>query len=291
MQNEPVRQHWVPKVYLRGFCADPAEREHIHTYNTKTGANFLASIDKVAVKNHFYTLQPGSEDQSYAVEKAFSRIESDVAPVIAEVRNSQELPEDANAISVLARFIATLHMRTRQGLQVIHGHREEVRSGGAPEQSALNGPFPAMLLAYSDEEMRELFAKSAIVLGSRIAEHLKGMRWRLLRTEDSYFITSENPVFSYHATEERWGLGTSGAHTLFPISPYLLLHMSAEAVIPGEGTYALPAAGVRGLNGLTLLGAEQFVFSHCTFEGIADLLSEREAGQRRAFGPVGTTSE
>lgn len=290
MQNEPVRQHWVPKVYLRGFCTQPTEREQIHVHDTNVGLSFLASIDRIAVKNHFYTLAPGSEARSYVVEEAFSRIESDVGPVLADLRKSQELPGDPEALSILARFVATLHMRTRQGLQIIHGHREEVRSGTAPEQSVPIGPYASELLEFDDEEMRELFAKSAIVVGTRIAKHLAAMHWRLLCSTESYFITSENPVYSYHPSEQRWGLGTTGAYTLFPVSPSLLLHLSNEVVIPGEGTYMLPAVGVRGLNGLTLLSAEQFVFSHLPFDGIADLLAERETGQPRAFGPESQTS-
>ncbi len=287
MQNEPVRQHWVPKVYLRGFCAEPLEREQIHVYDTKVGKDFVASIDKIAVKNHFYTLAPGTEHQSYAVEEAFSRLESDVGPILSALRLSQNIPADEQATSILARFIATLHMRTRQGLQLIHGHRQEIRSGTGPEQPNVPNSFSAELVDFDDEEMRELFAKSAIIVGERLGKRLQAMHWRLLRATEGYFITSENPVYSYHPTEERWGLGTSGVHTLFPLSPLLLLHLSNEAVIPGIGTCNLPATGVRGLNGLTLLAAEQFVFSHCPFESVANLLTERLAGERRAFGPAG----
>lgn len=289
MQNEPVRQHWVPKVYLRGFCAEPTEREQIHVHDTREGRSFLSSIDKIAVKNHFYTLALGLEARSYVVEHAFARLESDVGPVLAALRKSQELPTDIEALSVLAEFVATLYMRTRQGLQIIYGHREEVRFRSSL-QPVSKGSFTSELLEFDDEEMRELFAKSSIVVGKRIANHLAVMHWRLLHATEDYFITSENPVYSFHSTEQQWGLGTAGAYTLFPISPALLLHISNEAVIPGEGTYELPAMGVRGLNGLTLLSAEQFVFSHFPFDGIADLLSEREKGQPRAFGPAGNVS-
>lgn len=286
MPDEPVRQHWVPKVYLRGFCAHPTDREQIHAYDLVSGATFLTSIDNVAVRKHFYTLAAGTEDRSYAVEVALSQIESDVSPIFADIRTDEELPNDPGAISVLATFIATLHMRTRQGLQMIHGHREEVRAGTAPPDSEIQGPFAQELLALDEEGMRELFAKSAVVVGGRIAEHLKRMRWRLLRTSTSHFITSENPVVSFHPSEVRWGIGTPGAQTLFPLSPSLLVHLSNESVIPDEGTCDISAPAVRGLNGLTLLAAEQFVYSHCAFDNMADLLRERELGNGRAFGPA-----
>ncbi|MCB1940149.1 MAG: DUF4238 domain-containing protein, partial [Rhodocyclaceae bacterium] len=79
MRDEPIRQHWVPKVYLRAFCADPPEREQIHARDLASGASFLTSIDNVAVKRHFYTLGRESEAPSYAVESALAELESDVA--------------------------------------------------------------------------------------------------------------------------------------------------------------------------------------------------------------------
>jgi hypothetical protein len=286
---DPVRQHWVPKVYLRAFCAAPIEREQIHVRDLADGRNFFASIDRVAVKRHFYTLAPGSPSESYVVEEALGKIESDVGPILAALRAEARLPSAAEEMRVLAEFVATLHMRTRQGLQMIHGHREEVRAGlrlTATNASAATD-FRERLVEFDSEEMRELFAKSAVVVGRRISEVLLRMHWRLLRaTEGKYFITSENPVFSYHPSETRWGLGTPGNHTLFPVSPSLLIHLSNEAVIPGEGLVEVPAQGVHGLNGLALLSAEQYLYSHRPFEEIADLIQDREPGTDRTFGPA-----
>ena len=291
MPNEPIRQHWVPKVYLRAFCSDPAEQEQIHVRDAASGTNFVTSLDRVAVKKHFYTLSLGTEDQSYAVEEAHSKIESGVSSVLEAIRADQQLPTDPSAMSILCRFVATLHMRTRQGLKMIHGHREEVRAraGGQASNSAHARRFESDLIEYDDEEMRELFAKASVVVGERIATMLQSMHWRLLRATDSYFITSENPVYSYHPTEARWGIGTPGAFTLFPVSPSLLIHLSNEALIPGTGVTDVPPQGVRGLNGLTLLAAEQFIFSHRPLSEVSDLFEERQAGRGRAFGPVGGT--
>ncbi|MFH1217071.1 MAG: DUF4238 domain-containing protein [Pseudomonadota bacterium] len=284
--NEPVRQHWVPRVYLRSFCARPTEREQIYAYDLDSGSTFFPSIEKVAVKRHFYTLAAGTEDRSYAIENAFTQIESDVSSILSDIRTAEELPSDPGAISILVKFIATLHMRTRQGLQMIHGYREEVRAGTDSPHSKVQGPFREELLKLDEEGMRELFAKSAVIVGERIAEHLKRMHWRLLRTNDSYFITSENPVVSYHRSEVRWGIGTPGAQTLFPLSPSLLLNLSNEPIIPGQGTCDMTTRAVRGLNGLTLLAAEQFVFSHCPFDNMSDLLHECRLGNGRTFGPA-----
>lgn len=287
MSEQPIRQHWVPKVYLRAFCAEPKELEQVHARDLVKGINFLSALDRVAVKRHFYTLSPGTPEESFAVEHAFSKIESDVAPVLVAIRESNELPTASEDFAILAQFVATLHLRSRQGLQIIYGHREEVRSRVQQKAAAVNNAsqFMDKLIDFDDEEMRELFAKSSIIVGRKIAETLKPMCWRLLLTTSDYFITSENPVYTFHRTAENWGLGTPGAHIIFPLSPSLLIHICNEPIIPGVGTLDVATQTVRGLNGMTLFSAEQFLFSHRPFTDISELISGREPGSNRAFGP------
>lgn len=286
MSNNPVRQHWVPRVYLRAFCAATSDREQLHVCDLASRSTYLASIERVAVKKHFYTLGRETDEPSYAVEQALADLESEVAPILSEVLGDGVLPTDQSKLAVLARFLATLHMRTRQGLQIIYGHREEVRTGSAPGGSRMSGEAVGELLGMNEEQMRELFAGSCVAVGARLGERLLGMHWQLLQAEDDYFVTSENPIFSYHSTEERWGLGTPGAHTFCPLSPTLLLHVGAEQLMPGVGTFPLPKEGVRGVNGLIVLAAEQYVYSHRPLDDVADLLQGRPVGSRRAFGPA-----
>lgn len=102
MNNQPVRQHWVPKVYLRAFCADPVDREQIYGVNLITGIEFFTSIERVAVKKHFYTLGLDTGDLSFEVEEVLSRLESDVRDVLADVRSRELLPSRSSARSILA---------------------------------------------------------------------------------------------------------------------------------------------------------------------------------------------
>lgn len=292
MGSDPVRQHFVPKVYLRGFCADLGKRDQIHVRDLATGRNFLSALDRVAVKRHFYTLPPGTPLASFAVEQWFSTLETKAQPVLEEIRTGQCLPDGDESMRVLSTFVATLHLRTRQGLQIVQGHQADVRAGnrtGYPE--TLEGErYVQDLLQFGEEEMRQLFARSAVVVGQRIGETLRAMKWRLLQAAPgTYFITSENPVFSYHPTELRWGLGTPGVHIMFPVSPSILIHISPGPAIPGSGTFNMPAQGVRGINGLAMEAAEQFLYSHRPFEEVQDLINERETGTKRGFGPAGAS--
>lgn len=129
MVNDPVRQHFVPKVYLRAFCADLGKRGQIHVRDLAAGQNFLAALDRVAVQRHFYTLSPGTPSASFAIEQWFSMLETKAQPVLEEIRTGQCLPIGEECMRILSTFVATLHLRTRQGLQIVHGHQADVRTG------------------------------------------------------------------------------------------------------------------------------------------------------------------
>ena len=189
MTNETVRQHWVPRAYLRAFCAEPVAREQIHARNLASGVDFLTSIDRVAVMRHMYTLGLGTTEPSFAVEDALADLESNAAEVLADILKTAQLPNKAVSRACFARFIGTQLMRTRQGLQVIHGHREEVRAGTGPDTGRHPPQQAEQLIALDGDGMRELFAKSAVVIGKRLESHILGMHWSLIQATDSYLIT------------------------------------------------------------------------------------------------------
>ena len=286
MPNEPIRQHWVPKAYLRAFCAPPFEREQIYAYDLIEGRTFKTSIDNVAVMRHFYTLGLEQGQPSYAVENALSRIESDVKPILIQLIETEQLLLNSSQRIILASFIATLFMRTRQGLQVIYNFRDEIDKDDITSGDQLPLSFAEDLIELNDEGMREFFAKTVIKAADKLSAVVDSMHWRILRATENYVITSENPLVLYHPSEKRWGLGTPGAHIHLPLSPKLILHISKTSILPGEGTVDLTADGVFGLNGLTVQGAEQYLFSHAEFNHESVPLEGRMPGTRREFGPA-----
>jgi hypothetical protein len=215
---------------------------------------------------------------SYAVEEALSRIETGMGPALSGMIETQTLVKDREQRWLFAKFMATLLVRTRQGLQSIHNWRNAMQVEGA---------YPAEdpLFDLDDEGVRELFAKAAISLAEPLATTLNSLYWTLVRARDAYFVSSENPLVVHHSGPGRWSIGTPGAHIHLPLSPQLLLHLSSQEYAgTGSDPFDLSASGVDGLNGLTVLSAEQYLFSHKTLEG-SDLLKDRPPGSRREFGP------
>ena len=52
-KNNPIKQHHVPKVYLKNFCE---QKGQLAVLNKQTGKIFSASIDSVGFEKNFYTL-------------------------------------------------------------------------------------------------------------------------------------------------------------------------------------------------------------------------------------------
>lgn len=285
MPTAPLRQHWVPKTYLRAFRASPTSDDQILARDLNTGREFRTSLANVAVMRDLYTLNIESETPSYAVEAALGVMESAFSPLMSRITNAEDLELTEPERETFARFLAALHLRTRQGLAVIQSYRDEVASQLGTTSLSLPVGHAESLVQLDQNGLREFFARAVVSITPGIADALLRMSWRLVRATDAHFITSENPLVVHHSSAERWGIGTPGVHVQLPLTPRLLLHMSHEAVIPGRGTFDLPAEGVRGLNGLTLVAAEQYIFSSEPFDTIRSLIDERPIGQSREFGP------
>lgn len=260
--------------------------EQIYVHDLSERKSFKTSIDNIALKRHFYTLGRHQAQPSYVIEEALSKLESDVKPLLNELVETESLFKESSKRTLFSVFLATLLMRSRQGFQVIYGFREEVRSELENANSQLPSDLIHELLALDAEGMRELFAKSVIAIAGPLSKYIQAMHWRLLRAEEDYFITSENPFVIYNHANERWGLMTPESHIHVAISPRLLLHLCKEPTIPGQGTVSLFKESVKGANGLTMLGAEKYVLSHTSFETLEELLADRAVGVKREFGPA-----
>jgi Protein of unknown function (DUF4238) len=283
-----IRQHWVPKVYLRAFCNDEQSTEQLHVRDLLIGKNFIASLDKVAVKRHFYTLAVGTDQQSFAVENEFSKIESRVSPILIKIRATDCLPSSEEDLANLSEFVATLHLRSRQGLQIIHGHRRELISENENSHKDEIPEAIQQVIDASDEGIRELFARSSIVVGRSIATTLLEMNWQLIFSSDTHFITSENPVFSFNPSHKQWGLGTPETSIFFPLSPKHLIHISGKKEKAPQAARHATGKAARALNGLTIMAAEQYIYSSRPFSEIPETIELRQPGKNRAFGPNGS---
>jgi hypothetical protein len=259
----------------------------IYAYSLREGRQLPGptSLDRTAVIRHFYTLGRQTSNPSFAVEEHLAALEAKTAPILRTILHARELPTDQQSRDTLQLFIATLMMRTRHGLQVVQGYKEEVRLRNTDKAGDEVTAADRDLLAFDKERTRELFARMTIRAAQPIGEILGRMHWRLLEAEAGHFITSENPLVVYNEKATQWGIGTPGTFIQLPLSPSLLLWLGAPDSLPPQDPFPLPLAAVNAMNGLIVHGARDFLFSHAQFRSIKSLLAERELDSAPEFGP------
>lgn len=69
--DEPIRQHYVPKLYLKRFAIKNNKKYEIYAYDKSERKLFKTKIENVALENNFYTVENLSD--KYYLEKYFGK--------------------------------------------------------------------------------------------------------------------------------------------------------------------------------------------------------------------------
>ena len=92
---EKVRQHTVPKVYLKNFGTARKKNTYVYVYDKDSQNIFQSEISNVSVERNFYRLEAASDP--LAVEDFYSRfVEPQTGEVIAEIIKKANLVMFAN---------------------------------------------------------------------------------------------------------------------------------------------------------------------------------------------------
>lgn len=212
-------QHYVPKMYLRGFF-DPAQvanRQNV-LWRYRPGSRPQAKgVTKVAEQTDFYDLP---NEQENDIEELFSEIERNVAPSLKKLRGGG-IPLKAREKAELATYFALQYTRTPWFRELVNNsviqlHRASVRSILDREDEF--AAFLAAIKADGDEvtnvqslrdylerlaagdvllQQRNLAWNVRVMLdqADRLGEVFARARWNLLEAQaGSAFITSDQPL-------------------------------------------------------------------------------------------------
>lgn len=285
-KNNPIRQHWVPKMYIRSFATEVSTFNTVQqTYvlNLKSGKEFISSIDNIFVKKNFYTFGKHETQPNYIIEETLSKIESEATPILKAMIQGNIIHENQSIRKVISYFLATMLLRTPQFQHIFDQHLK----GFTLEPL---GNFPQNLFNQIDKEEIQIISswysnldnegKNVIYLKvliesiKEIASTLMEKNWELFKAQDSYFITSDNPVVVYHSSEQNYGISTLGVSIHIALSPQVILWLSDEKNNNSKAIHNLPKDVVSGLNHLTASKANDFVISCQPFDKIKnDLLN------------------
>ncbi len=280
------RHHYVPQFYLRCFVKNP-KRPRLLAIDTTERKTFHPSPKDVAVELNFHTVDVSGKP-SDIVETKIAEMESEFAPAIARIRESQSLANDEDR-SLLFTFIALLFiknpgMRSRiskplgdialytMGMQASNSKAwalkmEEAKQEGTIEQDDDTEKLRHLLLQGNAFKVglsvagHLHFEFSAVAF---IAKMLAQRHWILLRApqDKTGFITSDNPVtltwYDQEGTPYSPGLGLPNTQLLFPIANELGLMGTFE--YPSQFLDANDEA-IAGFNGNTIIHRNRQVYA------------------------------
>ena len=224
MANQPRKQHIVPQLILRNFCADSTSR--IFVFDKSTSKSFTSNPLDAGQQNRFYN-DSGSATP-HEMETRLSVLEGVCAPILKKIISTRSL----RCLSelehkILCLFVSVQYQRTNRTREQLSDVNQNTavwikKLGYDPENEVDN--FQVL----APEEIKKISIQLLRELSLGLAVYLTDKKINLLVSEkESAFLISDNPVNLYNHTpiEGRGNLGfrNKGIEIFFPISPHVCL--------------------------------------------------------------------
>lgn len=230
-------QHYVPQFYLRQFSS---EKKTINKFLLESSRYIeRASIRNTASKPFFY-------DEGSFIEATLGKTESDSAPILKHIIETQTIPASEEDYMGLLRFIATQTARTPRQSDTAEQFLTEiaVQLLQASGKCSENDLSPASVIRDTLRVKNALGEHLAVgsVLPMLLMTDLEP--FLIINNSDQEFITSDIPIFCYNQLRVSlpgysFGFGLPGAQIFFPISPkicFCLIDMACYS-IKQKGNY------------------------------------------------------
>ncbi|MED4854911.1 DUF4238 domain-containing protein [Bacillus atrophaeus] len=269
MKNtKPVRQHTVPKTYLKHFTSH--ENNILVFHKTKNEIR-KQDIRKVSVvKNIYAYTKPNTDEKAYDLEEIFAElIEVDYNFLIKEILKKEYVSYEKECMSY---FIAAQSLRSpRNKKQIINEIKqsfEKEKNGELFKNDYLN-IFKYEVLNKDTNEVvtnislekarnyniitvnvnKDCYVQYLIMRIRDLSQVLKKQRWVLLiAKEGEKFLTCDNPL-----VKSKSFYGIKG--DVFPLTQNLCLILGDD-----EGTLYINSDDVRKINKWIIENGDEFVF-------------------------------
>lgn len=286
MNKNKVRQHYLPRCYLRGFCD---QNEQIWTYKKlDPDKPFSNAISNTAVIKCLYSLSiQGKEDE---LENYFA---TDIEGPAAEALKKLRLKKFPTTIEreKLSLFFSTLFTRTPMHINHLNVQQNRqlnvyarlLASNKDDFLSHYNELKPEIPRAAAEEdrlailqddftfELKDSVLMLMLQCGTEYSHFLSNMKWVLLETNEDYpFVTSDNPLNIFHPTISgrfyQPGLAMPDTRVSIPISKYLTLLLFNDVRVSDKKIidYRTPTGKnlIKNLNKQTYINSYQYVFAN-----------------------------
>jgi len=264
MSTEVRIQHYVPRLYLRSFCAHDKKREYLYCLDKASLKRFKTSIASVGVERDFFAAR---DDFTKSLEARFGRLESVFGNCYRRLIKTRTLGcLSSDDKMIISYYVAAQELRTKEFRQMLGDMVRQLREHLSKEK--MSEELERQLnKAMSNESIEGLHTS---MLGDipQFAETYGTMKWVLFksRTSMSYW-TSDHPVVRYNPVDLRpygnMGLMNRGIQIYFPLTTRLILSFcdpELYAQIPSENNVTDPE-NVVFQNWLQVACSTRHVFS------------------------------
>jgi Protein of unknown function (DUF4238) len=253
--------HYLPRFYLRGF----ADANTVWVHDRQERRSFPSQPKSIANENKLY-----SDDLEQHLANA---IEEPAKSAIEALRMRQ--PLDGQQREALAHYVVALWKRVPEGRERVYAGVPKVAESIRKElhaeldQAAAATPVLAELAKYRKAQVSEIIEKFKAEPPPEVWHQnltrdsspngfaaLLSMNWRVLLSDRSDFLTSDNPVFFF----QHEGIGRKTSELSVPLSSKVVLWAHRK---PTTGALYLTASreAVRHLNSRVVSNATRYVYS------------------------------
>lgn len=252
IMNQPIRQHIVPRVYLKNFSIKKKNRFGIYVLEKKNHNIFETNIEKIAVEKDFYTVNSLNDkyfwETYYAknieplMSNTFKEIINKTSPLLLQSDSTILTDELKNELSLIIVF---------QLLRGIHVRKFEknIFKREAPKILNMKETFPEdrIKTILQDEDFFKFISMTTCLDPKRISSYAQIIfmkKWVLFKIlkgnmHDAEFITSDDPVLivdnqSLDATPLRNGLLDDSTTIFYPLSSNLLIGLYSPSYLFGK---------------------------------------------------------
>jgi len=272
----PKKLHWVPRSYLQHFATPESRRSktprvYVFDKSNTEQVPILRSVKDVCVRRFLYAPTDQNGLRDWALEEALDKIETKLGHRWIEFTEGEPSLQDELRRRELSLFIATLHLRNPNILNMIDavmGLRSRLFGQTQSSPIASEWRSPQVLGDPVDPNHRpdptdphRFFTQMVWTKAGEFAKAFFGMRWSVLCADEDVFVTSDRPVGVQHAHRQRAGPLTPGALTIFPINPRRILLLGDGLKPPYEQYVMVSPLLARGYNRVQELTSSRFVFT------------------------------
>ena len=103
---EARAHHYVPQFWLMGFTETGEQDGRLYVTNLPRKRQWPSNPRGAGHRRDFYRVEDPSLTDPFAIEKLFSKIESDVAPVFKSMTEEKRGPRDGYELGMLLEYMA-----------------------------------------------------------------------------------------------------------------------------------------------------------------------------------------